>query len=139
MSVVAYFRSEQRRSLSGAPTGAGIKVTSTSSAVTVHAHNEKTDPSYPGVKSVFDEIHLWALNSHSASVTVTVRWGGSTDPDNLLPIAIQPGSFLKIVNGMHIAGDLTVSAVASVVNKIVLYGYVLSHIREVAEDPAESG
>ena len=136
---MVYLRSEQRRGLSGSPTGVGIKVTSTSSAVTVHTHNEETDPSYPGVKSMFDEVHLWALNAHSASVTVTVRWGGSAVPDNLLPIAIQPGSFLKIVGGMHIAGDLAVSAVASVANKIVLYGYVLSHIREAAEDPAESG
>jgi len=139
MAVVEYFRSEQRRNLSGSPTGVGIKVTSTSSAVTVHTHNEKTDPSYPGVKSMFDEVHLWALNSHSSSVTVTLRWGGSTDPDNLLPVAVQSGSFLKVVAGMHIAGDLTVSSVASVADKIVLYGYVLSHIREVAEDPTESG
>jgi len=136
---VAYLRSEQRRNLSGSPTGVGIKVTSTSSAVTVHTHNEKTDPSYPGVKSMFDELHLWALNSHSSSVTVTLRWGGDTDPDNLLPVAIQAGAFLKIVNGMHIAGDLTVSAVASDANKIVLYGYALSHISEMVEDPTESG
>ena len=135
---MALVYTEIRRNLSAAPTGLGVKITSTSSPVIIHVHNDTTDPSYQGVKSVFDEVHLWAMNSHSSSVAVKLHWGGSVDPDNLLPTTLASSSFLKVVNGLPISGDLTVSAVATVANKVMLYGYVLSHTRELAVDPTES-
>ena len=113
-----------RRSLSGSSGGTGIKVISTSSAIEIHSHDSRRN------QSEFDELHLWATNSHTVAVTLTLQWAGSTDPDNLLPISIASGSFLKIIDGLHIGGDLAVNAVAGVANKIVVYGYALSHVQE---------
>jgi hypothetical protein len=67
-----------------------------------------------------------------------IRDRGSVDPDNLLPTTLASSSFLKVVNGLPISGDLTVSAVATVANKVMLYGYVLSHTRELVVDLTES-
>jgi hypothetical protein len=114
-----------RRELTGTSGGKGIKISSTNSGVEIHTHDSTFD------QSQFDELHLWAYNSHSSSVTVTLQWGGTTSPDNLIPIALQPGSYLQIVCGQHIGGDLAVNAVASVADKIIVYGYALSHIRDV--------
>ena len=110
-----------RRSLTGSVGGVGIKVTSTSSAVEVHSHDSTFN------HSQFDELHLWAYNAHTSAVTLTIQWGGTTSPDNLLPISINSGSFLKVVDGMHIGADLAVNAVAGTANKIILYGYAVSH------------
>jgi hypothetical protein len=112
-----------RRTLSGSPTGAGIKISSTSSGVEIHTHDSTFN------QSQFDEVHLWAYNSHSAAVTVTLQWGGTTDPDNLLPIALNSGSFLQIVCGIPISGNLSVNAVAGTANKIIVYGYVMAHMQ----------
>lgn len=111
-----------RRNLSGSEGGKGIKLTSTSSADTIHTHDGTNNG------SAFDEVHLWVVNSHTASLVVNLQWGGSTDPDNVIDIPVASASFLKIIDGMHIGGDLSVSSTASVANKAVVYGYVVSHV-----------
>ena len=113
-----------RRELTGTSGGAGIKISSTSSGVEIHTHDSTFN------QSQFDELHLWAYNSHSVAVTLTLQWAGTTDPDNLIPISLQPGSYLQIICGQHIGGDLAVNAIAGTANKIMVYGYALSHIRE---------
>ena len=119
-----------RRTLTGSISGTGIKVNSTSSGLEVHTHDATFN------QSLFDELYLWAYNSHSSSVTLTLQWGGTTDPDNLIPIALQPGSYLQVVAGQHIGGNLAVNAIASVADKVIIYGYAVSHIQETQ---AESG
>lgn len=116
--------SSVRTTLSGSTQGTGIKVSSTDATAQgeiVHIHGDTYND------SKFDEIYLYAHNSHSSSVTLTLQWGGLTDPDNIIDISIAAGSFLGVVPGLSIGGSLTVSATASVTNKIVLYGYVLAH------------
>ena len=99
-----------------------IKLISPSSADTIHTHGGTNNG------SAFDEVHLWVVNSHTSSVTVNLQWGGSTAPDNIIDIPIASASFLKIIDGMHIGGDLSISSTASVANKAVVYGYVISHV-----------
>ena len=115
---------EVRRTLSGSASGTGIKIDSTSSGLEIHAHDATLN------QSLFDELHLWAYNSDSSARTVTLQWGGTTSPDNLIVISIAAGSFLKIVDGLHISGNLDVKAIASAANVVVLYGYVMSHVQQ---------
>ena len=113
-----------RRTLTGSVSGAGIKVDSTSTGLEIHTHDSSLN------QSLFDELHLWAYNSDSSPRTLTLQWGGTTSPDNLLVISIAAGSFLKVVDGIHISGDLDVKAIASAANVVMIYGYAMSHVKE---------
>jgi len=119
-----------RTSLTSAPDSLGIKLSSTNSGALgelVHTH----DMAY--TDSTFDEIHLFAYNDHSSSVTVSLQWGGVTSPDNVIDILVQSKSFLKIVDGLQISGKKSVSATADVANKVVLYGYAYAHVPLVSK------
>lgn len=112
--------------LSNAPNGLGIKISSTNSAVQgelVHTHSLSCEG------SLFDEVYLLAYNSHTSPVVLNIQWGGTTSPDNVLDISIAAGSFLSVVSGMLISGNSTVSATASVTNKIVIYGHSVCHMK----------
>ncbi len=113
-----------RQTLTGSDSGASIKVNSTSTGVEIHTHDASFN------QSLFDELHLWAYNSDSSARTLTLQWGGTTSPDNLIVISIAAGSFLKVVDGIHISGNLDVKAVASAANVVMVYGYALSYVKE---------
>ena len=111
-----------RTNLSGATQSTGIPVISTSGVgETVHVHRAM----YAG--SVLDEIHLFAYNSHTSAVELTLNWGGTTAPDNTIKVSLQAGTFLKVIDGLHISGGLKVSAFADAIQRVILYGYALSH------------
>lgn len=112
--------------LTGSTDGRGILVTPTATAgETIHTGSSTATD--------FDEIWIYAYNSHSAVVDLTLEWGGVTAPDDLikqtLPLA-SAGSFaglIPIVEGLVIKGNATplvVKAFASVADKITLFGYV---------------
>ena len=125
-----------KRHLSSAPNGLGIKISSTNSAnlgELVHTHNMSYED------SLFDVVHLHAYNSHTSSVTVNVQWGGVVNPDNIINIPVAANSFLNIVCGLPISGKKTISATASVADKIIIYGYTFAHLPyEKAPNGADS-
>lgn len=108
--------------LSGSTDGRGIKVAATSSPGTT-IHTGPSDAAH------IDEIWLWAVNTDTATRTITVQWGGTTSPDDeitvsLLPVAAGP---IPIVVGFPIKGNATalvVKAYADVANKVIVHGYV---------------
>ena len=114
-----------KRHLSNSPSGTGIKITPTDSANVgqrIHTHGVSYED------SIFDEVYLYAYNSHSSSVTVTLQWGGVVGPDNLISLPLASNSFLNIVCGLPISGKKLISATASVADKIVIYGHVACHL-----------
>lgn len=113
-----------RRTLSGSVSGTGIRVNSTSTGLEIHAHDAEFS------QSLFDELHLWAYNSSGSALTLTFQWGGTTSPDNLIVISLASNTFLKVVNGLHIGGNLEVKAIASTADVVMLYGYALSHVQD---------
>lgn len=119
-----------RRTLSGSVNGTGIKVNSTSTGLEVHTHDAEFN------QSLFDELHLWAYNSSGSALTLTLQWGGTTSPDNLIVISLAGNTFLKVVNGLHIGGNLSVNAIASTQDVVMLYGYAVSHVQT---NPAKDG
>ena len=108
-----------KHKLSGSTDGKGIKVTSNlaGSGVTVHtAVSGTTD---------FDEVWLYAYNSDSASVNVTVEFGGTTSPDNTITQSVpaQSGLYL-LIPGFPLQNAAVISAYASKQNVVSLYGFV---------------
>ena len=108
-----------KQKLSGSTDGKGIKISSNTagSGVTVHtAVSGTTD---------FDEVWLYAYNSNSASVNITIEFGGTTSPDNTISQSVpaQSGLYL-LVPGLPLQNGGVVTAYATVVNVATLYGFV---------------
>lgn len=106
--------------LSGSTNGLGIKITATATAgTTVHT-------AITGMTSR-DEVWLWAQNNDAdgETRTLTIEFGGTTDPDNLIivPIPCKAGPVL-IVPGLPLRNGLTVAAFADEASDCIVYGYV---------------
>lgn len=103
--------------LSGSTDGRGIKVAATSiaSGTTIH-----TAP-----VSGLDLVTLFVHNSDTAAVTLTVGWGGTTDPDDLIRLSIPSRSGMTLVTEqLPISSSLIVRAAGSVADKLVVFGWV---------------
>lgn len=108
--------------LSGSTNGRQIKVVATaSSGTTIHATGTSS--------SIVDEIWLYAVNTHSADVLVTVQYGGTTSPDDSMQITVPSQSGLyMLIPGLVLTGTgsaaNTIRAFASVANVVNIVGYV---------------
>jgi hypothetical protein len=112
--------------LSGSTDGRGILVTPTATAgETIHTGS--------ATATTYDEVWIYAYNSHSAGVDLTIEYGGTTSPDDLIKQTIPAaaaGSYvglIPVVEGLIIKGNaapLVIKAFASVADKITLFGYV---------------
>ena len=108
--------------LSGSTQGKAIKVAATASTgTTIHATGTSS--------SVIDEVWLYAYNSSTGPVTLTIQYGGTTAVDNDIKIDIPPTSGLTlIVPGLILTGTgaaaNTVYAYAGTTNVITITGYV---------------
>jgi len=108
--------------LSGGPSnGRRIKVAATADPGTL-IHIGPADP------AVTDEVWLDAYNSSNAAVDLTIEWGGSTSPDDLITKTILPKSGLDlIIPGNVLVGaetPLVVRAYAGTADVITIGGYV---------------
>lgn len=104
--------------LSASTNGRGIKVNATSTAGdTIHA-------AVSGASDI-DEIYIYAVNAHTAAVTLTLEWGGTTDPDDLIEVTIPHSSGLYVgAPGLPLQNSLEVAAFASVADVISIFGFV---------------
>ena len=104
--------------LSGSTSGRGIKVVATATAGTaIHTATA-------GATNI-DEVYLYACNAHTAAVTLTVEWGGVTDPDDLIEFTIPQSSGLyTVAPGLILNGGLGIAAFGSIANVITIFGFV---------------
>src|SRR3990167_36137 len=117
-------RKYSKQLLSGSTGGRPIKVVATATAGTViHATGTSA--------SIIDELWLWAQNSDSADRTLTIEFGGVTDPDDLIVklVTVPARAGLQIVvPGIPLVGTgaaaRTVAAFASVASVVTVSGYV---------------
>lgn len=107
-----------KRPLSGSTNGRGIPVADDSSpGTTVHTAVAGEDD--------MDEIWIWATNSSDAPVQLTLEWGGTTDPDDLIAVTIPATDGLTLVApGLLLQNGLDVAAFASVEDVVTLHGFV---------------
>lgn len=109
--------------LSGSTNGRPIKVAATSigSGTTIHTALTGT--------SGRDLVFLFVTNTHTSPVTLTIGFGGTTDPDDLIvkAISIPPGADcppIPIVTGQPLNNALLVRAAASSANLLLISGWV---------------
>lgn len=108
--------------LSGSTQGKAVKVAATSSTgTTIHATGTSS--------SIIDEVWLYAYNSASGNVLLTIQFGGTTAVDNDIKITLPSQSGLTlIVPGLILTGTgaaaNTVYAYADTTNVVTLSGYV---------------
>lgn len=108
--------------LSGSTAGQPILVVATTSiGTTIHATGSSS--------SIIDEIHLFAYNSDTAAIALTIQFGGTTSPNNDIKLSIPPQAGLTyVIPGLPLTGtgaaSRTVYAYAATGSKITLSGYV---------------
>lgn len=74
----------------------------------------------------YDEVYLWASNVTAAAATLTIEWGGVSDPGDHLVKAYQipPNSLpVPIALGQRIAGSLVIKAFSGTGSAINISGY----------------
>jgi hypothetical protein len=106
--------------LSGSTSGRPIKIAATATPGTlVHT-------AVAGAAS-FDELYVWVTNDSGAAVTLTVEFGGVTDPDDLIVKQVSiPGNSVPvpILTGQVLNGGLVCRMFAGSANVLVASGYV---------------
>lgn len=107
-----------KRALSGSTNGRAIKVVQTATAgTTIHT-------AVAGAAD-FDEVWLYAMNTSSAAVKLTIEFGGVASPDDLIEASIpaEEGLYL-IVPGIPLQNSLVVRAFAASADVVTILGYV---------------
>lgn len=101
--------------LSGSTSGKQIKVAATATAgTTIHTAHATS----------LDEIWLWAVNSSTTAVKLTVEWGEATAPDGNIEVTVPGESgYLMVVPGLILTGSLVVKAFAGTANVLLINGY----------------
>lgn len=107
--------------LSGSTDGRPIKVAATGTpGTTIHTASSTA--------THFDEVWLYAQNTDTTARKLTVEWGGTSSPDDLIEITIPAESGLTLVApGLPIKGNaspLVVRAFAATANVVTILGYV---------------
>lgn len=104
--------------LSGSTDGKGILVTATAigSGTTIHTAVSGTDD--------FDVVSLFAYNSDASAIELSIGWGGTTDPDNVIKQTLPAKSGLTLVIAdLPIQNSAVIKAAAGTGSKVVIYGY----------------
>ena len=109
-----------KRKLSGSTDGMGIKIAATSTPGTaIHTAVAGT------TAGTYDEIWLWAFNSHTADVVLTIEFGGANAPDQNIIVTIPfKSGLIPVVPGFILQNGATVKAFAATTNVITITGFV---------------
>ena len=107
--------------LSGSTDGKLIKVAATATAgTTIHTGSTTA--------TTYDELWLYAVNSDTTDRKLTIEFGGTSSPDDLIEQTITAESgLLLVVPGLVIKGNATalvVRAFAATANVVMVGGYV---------------
>lgn len=80
-----------------------------------------------GAGPAFDELYVYVTNVDNAQRTLTLAYGGVTDPDNLMTKTLQiPANSgpTPIITGIPVRNGLLLKAAADVANKLLITGFV---------------
>lgn len=106
--------------LSGSTSGKPIPVAQTATpGTTLHVAVSGT--------AAYDELYLWASNVTAAAATLTIEWGGVTDPGSHMTKAVSiPANSppIPIVTGQVLNGGVTCAAFSGTGSALNITGYV---------------
>lgn len=74
----------------------------------------------------FDEVYLWVSNVTSTTATLTLEWGGATDPGNHMVKALSiPANSppIPIATGQVLNGGLVCTAFSGTASALNITGY----------------
>ena len=113
-----------KRKLSGSTNGRGIEISaSTSPGTLIHTAVSGT------TNGTYDEIWLFAQNSSTEDVSLTIQFGGTSDPDDNIIVGVAGNSGLMlVVPGLILQNSCVVRAFVSggVEDCPVIFGFVNS-------------
>jgi hypothetical protein len=111
-----------RVKLSGSTDGRAVKVAATSigSGTTIHTASATT------TSGLGDHVTLFAYNSDTVDRLLTLGWGGTTSPDDLIDVILQPkgGGLILVAADMFLWNGLIVKAACDAANVVTIHGYV---------------
>jgi len=110
-----------KQKLSASTDGRAVKVAATATAgTTIHTGS--------ATATTYDEVWLYAVNTSTSAVKLTIEWGGTTAPDDHIELTIAAESGLVLVSpGLVLKGNATplvVRAFAATADVITIHGYV---------------
>jgi len=111
-----------KEKLSGSTGGRLIKVAATATTgTTIHATGTSA--------TIEDEIWLYAVNSDTTDRKLTIEFGGTTSPDDIIEQTITAESgLILVIPGLILMGTgsaaRTVTAFAATANVVMIGGYV---------------
>jgi len=106
--------------LSGSTSGRNIPVAATATPGTL-LHTAVAGA------AAFDEVYLWAANVTGTAATLTIEWGGVTDPgDHMVKALSIPANSppIPIATGQVLNGGLSVRAFSGTASAINITGFV---------------
>jgi hypothetical protein len=111
-----------KRKLSSSTDGKAIKIAAVETPGTaIHTAVAGT------TAGTFDEIWLWAFNSHTGNIKLTIEFGGASAPDDNIVVTVPAlAGLVPIVPGLILQNGATVKAFASSANVITIIGFVNS-------------
>jgi hypothetical protein len=106
----------ERRALSGSTNGRPVKVVATATAgTTIHTAHATS----------IDEVWLWAVNTDTTARKLTIEFGGTSSPDDLIEVTIPAeGGLVLVVPGLVVTGSVVVRAFCATANVVNVVGFV---------------
>lgn len=109
-----------RLQLSGSTDGRPVVVAATGTpGTTIHTSVSST--------TTYDEIYAWVSNVTGTAATITVEWGGTTDPGQLLvkALTVPPNSPpIPLVTGQILSNGKVFAAFSGTASALNITGYV---------------
>lgn len=106
--------------LSGSTNGKPIPVAATATpGTTIHTAQSGT--------TGFDEVYAWVSNVTATAATLTIEWGGTTDPgDHMVKAVSVPANSppIPIVTGQVLNNALVMKAFSGTASALNITGYV---------------
>lgn len=112
-----------KNKLSGSTDGLAVKLTGTNTAAAVTVHTAVAGTT----AGVFDEIWVYANNTSTSSVKLTIEWGTATAADGNVEVTILPeAGLVTVIPGLILQNSRVVKAFAATADVILLTGFVNS-------------
>ncbi len=110
-----------KKILSGSTDGKAIKVAATATAgTTIHTGSTTA--------TTLDEVWIYAMNTSTTNTKLTIEYGGTSSPDDLIEVTVlAEAGLVCITPGLVLKGNasaLVVRAFAATANVITIHGFV---------------
>ena len=115
-----------KEKLSGSTNGKQILITTTASDGTGDGGLSTANVIHTAVANAtdWDEVWLWAKNTHSGDVMLTIEWGETT-ANNIIKVNLdEDAGLVQIIPGLIIQNSLEIRCFAATANVVAISGFV---------------